>query len=128
MVSMEVTVRTQLYPKEAVLNACYAFLDRVYIFLDGDADLDRVRIRFRAREGASRKQLTRLKDEFLNELIHASLRMQVSEQSKAIRELIVGKALLAALPAESDKIEAGDIDYKSDPLGIAVPWEKKHKK
>jgi len=125
---MEVIVRTQLYPKEAILNACYAFLDRAYIFLDGDAGLDRVTIRFRAREGTSQKQLARLKGEFLNELIYASLRQQVSEQTKTVRELIVGKALLSALPAEPDKIEAADIDYKSDPLGIAVPWEKKHKK
>lgn len=125
---MEIKLSSKIYPVEAILNACYQFIDRAYIFLDSDPKGTQVKVSFKDKSGDSKKHLEVLKGEFMNELLHSALRYEVSKNNKKIREYIVGRALYSVLPS-LDTVSSNDkINYKEDPLGIAKPWEKKYGK
>jgi hypothetical protein len=75
-----------------------------------------------------------LADRFRNELLHATLRLQISKNNKKIREYIVGTALGSSLPVSDlftlgkDQSKDGLVDPLDDPLKIALPWEEKYGK
>lgn len=117
---MKVTINLKTYPLEAIYQACYVFLDRAYIFLDIKSPGE-ILIDFGPKDKMSSKQLTKLRGEFLNELLSASLRLEIAKRNKNIREAIVGQALLSASKDEK-------LSFQDDPLGIAVPWEEKYGK
>ena len=119
-----------LYPKEAVINTAYHFLDRAYIFLDRGPKGRGIKVVFEPKgdRKAGRKRLERLAGEFRNSLLHFTLRHQVSRQNKKIREYIVRTALYSSVAGSgvAGARQEGAADYREDPLKIAVPWEKKH--
>ncbi len=120
-----ITVDSRIYPLEVVYGAAYVFLDKAYLFLDGDPK-KKIAITIKGKKELSKKETGNLAREFLNELLNYSLRYQISKQNRKIREYIVGTALLGAVreePAETEKE-----DWQKDSLGIAVPWEEKYKK
>ncbi len=120
-----ITVDSRIYPLEVVYGAAYVFLDKAYLYLDGDPK-KKITITIKGKNKLSRKETGNLAREFLNELLNYSLRYQISKQNRKIREYIVGTALLGAVreePAETEKE-----DWQKDSLGIAVPWEEKYKK
>jgi His-Xaa-Ser system protein HxsD len=90
----QLTVELQLYGREGLLRACYAFTDRCYLFLREAGPLS-VSVIFRKRQ--SPKTLDSLVEEFANELINHSLRAQLAAETKTVREMIVAQAF-----AESD--------------------------
>lgn len=150
-----IEVQVSLYGLEAVYQACYGFLDRAYIRLEGDPE-GTVKVLIRGKDGASEKFLAGLDGEFTNELLHQALRLKVSDSNRKIREYIVARALASAegvagsRPAEScpqpgappaaeslldedleKEIERllAEVEQKGgegDPLDIVVPWEEKH--
>lgn len=119
------------YPKEAIYSTAYIFLDRAYIYLDGDPEKE-VIVFLKGKENLNKPQLEALRGEFLNELLNYLLRVEVAQSNQKIREYIVASSLVASLPSEllnqSAQAEAESSDWKEDPLGIAVPWEEKNKK
>ena len=120
-----ITVDSRIYPLEVVYGAAYVFLDKAYLFLDGDPK-KKITITIKGKKELNKKETGNLAREFLNELLNYSLRYQISKQNRKIREYIVGTALLGAVreePAETEKE-----DWQKDSLGIAVPWEEKYKK
>jgi len=138
-----ISVNPQLYPLEAIYNACYMFLDKAYIFLDGDSK-KKINIRLKLKPSSDKqyKNNQELKEEFLNELLNAGLRYQISSNNRELREHIVSSALMGALQKSDiyDKLENAvelaeakeqEEDSKEgkfeDPLGIATPWEEKFK-
>lgn len=127
---MKIELNSKIYPLEAVLNACYLFIDRVYVFLDTNRAGTKIIVDLKAKNKISLKKLNQLSSEFMNELLHCSLRYKISKNNKKIREYIVGRALYSTLsgvnfpPPDGDEIT----DYKSDPLGIADSWEESHVK
>jgi His-Xaa-Ser system protein HxsD len=99
-----IEVRPKLYGLEAVYKACYSFLDRVYVRLEGDP-ADVVRVQFRPKEGV-KMSLDAISGEFENELLHQALRVKVADGNRKLREFIVTRALLsaqgvAAIPASA---------------------------
>lgn len=123
---MELNLNPKIYPLEAILNTCYAFIERAYIYLDSDAKNGNIRVSIKGKKNLSKKQLELLGCEFTNELLHCALRFQVSRDNKKIREYVIGRALFSVLPA-SDLFSAdGKLDYQEDPLGIAKPWQEKY--
>jgi His-Xaa-Ser system protein HxsD len=141
----------------AVYSCAYLFLEKAYIFLEGDPKKVII-VNIKAKTG---NDAGKISDEFLNELLNASLRCEISRENKKIREFIVGTALLSVSqkrtgetgdncgcndtrPAGKDrhralnwgrvknvrgyKNPAGEGNKLSDPLGIAVPWEEKYGK
>jgi His-Xaa-Ser system protein HxsD len=86
-------VDTRIYPQEAVLAACYEFLDRGYFFLKYQ-DASRINVAFSPR---SKKDALAFKRDFHNALLHAALRRKVYASQKKVHELVVKRALSCAL-------------------------------
>lgn len=122
----------RVYNLEAILNTCYAFIDRVYIYLDSDSKGEKIMVQLKGKQKLSIKTKEQIKDEFMNELLHNSLRCMVSKNNKKIREYIIGRALYGPsldLMTDNAEIDITEFDYKKeDPLGIAVPWKEKYSK
>ncbi|MCG2695687.1 His-Xaa-Ser system protein HxsD [Candidatus Parcubacteria bacterium] len=120
-------LNSKFYDLESVYGAAYVFLDRAYVFLDGDPKKEII-VYLKGKEKISSKGLEALRGEFYNELLNYLLRVKIAKRNKKIREYIVQCALLSAVGAtagETDEDENINADYKDDPLGIAVPWKEK---
>lgn len=128
---MKMKFNSRIYPLEAVISTCYSFLDKAYIFIDGNPTGGSLVVKMKDKNaGQKKKRAAILKRDFTNELLFNTLRHQVSKNNKKIREYIIGRALFSPstdLLDEADDITE-DADYLEDPLGIAIPWEEKHSK
>ena len=117
------SVSAELYPIEAIVSACYSFLDKAYISLD-QAKPGKVAVRIKAKKG----NVARMKDDFMNELLFTTERLNAVKRNKRTREFIVGKALFGAvegdssIPADDDNM--ADDDFSDDPLDIKIPWKE----
>jgi len=120
------TIKTKLYPLDAVYGASYAYLDRAFLFLD-EKKKGEILVSVKSKEKMSRKQLQALAGDFQNELLNYSFRATISNNNKKLRETILGRALLGALDEEPEsKPEEEEIDeWKGDHLGLSIPWEEK---
>jgi His-Xaa-Ser system protein HxsD len=127
--SLSVEFDEELYPKDAVYGAAYAFIDRCYVHLDRAGD-KRIKVTLRAKRPGL--DLSALAGEFQNELLGQAWRRQIVDENRALIEAITTKALAgAAGPPGLDDLLATDIGEASafeDPLGIAMSWEEKYKK
>ena len=119
---IKITLNSSIYNLEAILNACYVFIDRMYVFLDTDSSGKKILVSLKGKQKFSLKKIGQLKGDFINELLHCSLRYRINKNNKKIRELIVSRAIYSAMPDSNEKFE----HYLDDPLGIAIPWEEKH--
>lgn len=86
------TYARDLYEKEVLLKAAYAFTDRAYIHLDVSKDDYLVEIT--PKNGNENEQIFA---EFENELIAQEMRRIVAEKTKNIREMIVARALSSTI-------------------------------
>lgn len=151
-----VEVKVGLYSLEAIYKACYHFLEKFYVRLEGDPK-EKVSVFFRAKPGTPEESLDSALGDFQNELIHQALRAKVSASNQKIREYIVTQALASAegvpasgpesagapgpdsnaasspildeeLEKEIEKLLA-EVEKSSegdDPLKISAPWEEKN--
>jgi len=126
-----VPVNPQLYSLEAIYGAAYVFLDRAYLFLDGNPK-SQVMVTLKGKERLNKKQLKDLAGEFYNELLNCALRNQISKNNQKIREYIVARALFSTTEEKKAKKEikkeTEKEEWQKDTLGIAIPWEEKYKK
>ncbi len=145
-ISATFEVDTKIYPMEAIYLASYAFIDKAYIYLSGNPK-GVIRVSFKPKKENTDFEI--IKGEFMNELLSSSLRIQIAERNKKVREYIVGAALLGAsgevphldeigentsecdceedeYDEEVDSFEAENNSWEDDPYGIAVPWEDKY--
>lgn len=126
-------LNSQLYSLEAIYSAAYVFIDRAYVYLDGNPTKEII-VSLKGKEKLNKKQLESLAGEFRNELLNYLLRVEVARHNQKIREYIVATALVSSLPtdllAQSSLAEAEskEVDWQKDPLGITIPWEEKHGK
>lgn len=142
-------INPKLYPMDAILNTAYTFIDRCYVFLNGDPK-KRISVQLKGKNNLSAKQLNDLKGEFNNELLNQILRAKIAKDNKKLREYIVGQALMGASPEqpaadsgqntdeELDKIlerelkaleeEESKSASKKDPMKILKPWKKRKEK
>lgn len=137
------SVDAGIYPLEAVYAAANTFAGRAFVRI-AKGKKGFLEVELALKPGVAGGAV--LESEFYNELLHHALRLKVSARHQALREKIVAQALLsahgpagkaaapaadkasdAALEKEIEKLlkEAESGSYKKDPLGIAVPWEKK---
>lgn len=138
--SLEITLNTEHYPKEAVITTCCQYLQDSYIFVSKlPRSKEDIKVTLTPKKGSC---LTA--EEFKNELMHNALRYNIAHRNKDIREYIIKTALLYAQNVKSaksaskstlreqdltkDYIEPNEEDWKEDPLGIAIPWEEKSRK
>ena len=114
----------RVYPLEAVYSASYVFAEHAWILLDQEVS-GRVLVQLKPRSRA-KAHLDELAADFSSELLKQALRLKIAKRTARVREMLVGRALLAAEPLTLDpQQEERDDDYLADPLGIAVPWEER---
>jgi His-Xaa-Ser system protein HxsD len=100
-----------IYGIEALYLASYAFLDRAYVWLEGDpAASVKVKLQWKEKGASSAADLA---GEFRNELLHQALRVRVSNSNQKLREYIVTRALASA---EGAKVEPGAPSRPPEPL------------
>src|SRR5262249_13832382 len=109
-----IQIQLKVYPLEVLFRVCYAFTDRCYLFLQSDEDDTNVEIWFTRKETGD--DLRVVVGDFSNELINQRVRLDIAEETRGIRELIVAQAF-----AEADLLDRADslADYHDDPRGIA---------
>jgi len=143
---IKIAVNPKIYPLEAIYGAAYVFLDRAYVFLDGNPKT-KIMVSIKSKDEESFGKADKIKSEFLNELVNCSLRRQIAERNAKLREYVAGAALLGAsgdinvFPVtETDNISPDELPigteieetvietetWKEDPYQIAVPWEEKY--
>jgi His-Xaa-Ser system protein HxsD len=120
--TMKIQINNKVYPREAVLNTCFLFLDKAYLFLDFQDDKMIVFLKNK-RSSPLKKSL---KGEFMNKLLSWTLRCQINKNNRKMRDYILGRALFSAQPLKDSKPEDNKLDYELDPLGIAIPWDEKN--
>jgi His-Xaa-Ser system protein HxsD len=116
------SVDTKVYPLEAAMKAAYAFVDYCYVFLFYDEGVLRVRIKPKPQ---SPRNSSTLADEYLNELLNQNIRYRLTQKTRSLRELIMGRALYPvcletecpAGPSSKDEQTA-----EADALGIGNDW------
>lgn len=151
---MEIKLNKKIYPLDAILHTCNLYSDQIYFKIDKNAA--EFKVSTSLKQGTNNNKLKKLMDEFQNELLYQTLRLNIAKENKKARELIIEQALCAALPSQQDEqiegqSDIGDIDkeleeseidkeleeilkeveaedYQDDPLGIALPWEETQKK
>ncbi|MEI6437891.1 MAG: hypothetical protein WCO69_03960 [Candidatus Omnitrophota bacterium] len=97
---MVISLQKEVYPPEAVLQACYQFLEKAYFFIDLDASGQVIRVHISRKTGPLNKAF---KNVFLEELLHSSLRFQLARRNRKLREFIVGSALFSRDAAAGKK-------------------------
>ena len=102
---MLVKLTKELYPKEAILKAAQFFTDEYYMSLDVDEQYYYVSI-----EPIDGKTGKDVEARFLNEALTQSARYKVMQETKEIRELILGRALASTIIDVSD---TGFVDDES---------------
>lgn len=128
--SVEVTLDETVFPRPAGLAAAYRFIDRCYVLIETRPG-KRLSVRLEGKEPLSPAALAAIAGEFRNELLHQLMRHEVAERTDSLRAAIVGRALLSADPVLAAETAspialADPLDFRDDPLGIAVPWEEKY--
>ena len=101
----------EIYSKEALLKAAYAFTDKWYIHLETDDSHYAVQL-------YSKDDLQQITDadsykKFENELIAQQTRFVVSKNTRQIREMIVARALSSTMIGEIEDF-ADDYDESKD--------------
>lgn len=89
---------SNIYSREVILRAAYAFIDKYYIHIDKD-DNDYI-VFINAKNEDGDVNIARL---FENEMISSSIRMQVFQQTHAIREILLGRAMASTMIINDDE-------------------------
>ena len=100
----KITVDLTVYPLAAVQAAAYSLTDRLYVRISRGAK-GTAAVALKPKSGGDAELLS---DAFHNELLHESLRLQVSLANQKIREYIVTKALVSAQVPSLTPAAAGD--------------------
>ncbi len=105
----------KIYSLPVIRGAAFSFIDRLYIRLEGDPQ-KKITIFLKAKPETETVDFAGIVGEFENELLNYSLREQLSQSNKTIRETVVAKALISAY---GSPLEAASRGYQADPLGIS---------
>ena len=83
----------------ALLKAAYHFTDVAFIHLDADIDY------YYAELNMKKSGDIITEEEFVNELLTQSLRHEVYQETKNIRELLLARAMASSIVADPDVVE-----------------------
>jgi len=124
--SVILKINPELYPLDVIYSAAYIFLNRAYVFLDGNPEKEILV----SLESKSNEDIEKLKGEFLNEMINYADYKERSKNTKNIRETILLRALFTNDPSIADKdpefdelikeLEKEDNSVDSDE--VIAPW------
>jgi len=115
------TFNKDLYPKEAMIKAAYRFIVDCYVYLNQTA-ADYV-IEITAKETALPENLA---NEFRNELLAQTVRLQVYKQTHVIRELLMARAMASTIISEPPTGESAATEADADLNEITKDWFEKY--
>jgi His-Xaa-Ser system protein HxsD len=106
----------ELYSKIALIKAAYNFTDIAYIHLDADDSYYYVTI--------ESKQLDCVvsEKEFINEMLTQSVRHEVYQQTKNIRELLLARAMATSVIVDDSLIDEQDTGNSFEENDILKDW------
>lgn len=94
--------RKELYPKIALIKAAYNFTDEAYVHLDADDRYYYVAVTPKHADRAFSEQ------RFVNEMLAQSVRHEVYQQTKNIRELLLARAMATSLLVDENTLDVDD--------------------
>lgn len=92
----------ELYSKTALIKAAYNYTDIAYVHLDADENYYYVSIECKT-EG-----IVVSEQDFINEMLTQSVRHEVYQQTKNIRELLLARAMATSIVVDEDIISDSD--------------------
>lgn len=113
-------------PRDAILDAAFALIDRCYVYVGGPEG-DVLPLRIEARAEASEEQLDSLAQELAEGIAQATLRTRIALATGQIRDYYTARALLGAGGVTTiDELlaELDDEELEDDPLEVDVPWAR----
>jgi len=106
----------ELYSKTSLIKATYNFSDRAYIHLDADDKFYYVSIEVKPGE-------TNISEnEFVNEMLAQSVRHEIYQQTKNIRELLVARAMATSLIVDEGIADIDTEDQEFSESEILKDW------
>lgn len=115
--------RKELYSKIALMKAAYNYTDSAYVHLDADEDYYYVMIEPKE----NRQRIS--EQEFINEMLTQSIRHEVYQETKNIRELLLARAMATSVIVDEDLVE--DNEQSEDNFtenDILEDWFAAHEK
>lgn len=109
-----------MYSKEVVMKAAYAFIKDCYIHLSSDDKS--IIVSFTAKD--DRELPDSIGAEFENEMLSQSVRYHVYKQTHVIREILMARAMASTMVYENDPIELFDNESDDDLDNILEDWFK----
>lgn len=106
----------ELYSKVALIKAAYNFTDSAYIHLDADDNYFYVTIESKQSDGAVSEK------EFINEMLTQSVRHEVYQQTKNIRELLLARAMATSVIVDDALIDEQDASDSFEENDILKDW------
>ncbi|MAE42724.1 His-Xaa-Ser system protein HxsD [Candidatus Woesearchaeota archaeon] len=128
--SVILSINPKLYHLEVIYSASYVFLDKAYVFLDGDPEKE-ILVTLKPKENID---LEKLGGEFFNELVNYADYRTRAKQTQKIREVLLQRALFTNDPIKQTSPEFDDLikgledDKFDDTDDIAIPWDEKYKR
>jgi His-Xaa-Ser system protein HxsD len=112
--SLIIAVSTDLYSIGALFRVCYLFTDRCYLFLSHGEGSQVIQVLITRKNPDT--NLNQICGEFSNELINQKVRLDIADETRTIRELIVAQAF-----TEADLLDRNisESSYLDDLKGIA---------
>ncbi|GEA31257.1 His-Xaa-Ser system protein HxsD [Clostridium diolis] len=118
----------EVYNIKTIMKAAYNFIEEFYILLDYINDS--IEVTFECKSSKSSEEMKKYKGEFYNELLRQNIRYMVSQDTKNIRELVMGRALYDTCIEYQDSFEDDEVSEKNsdfdDQFDILVNWFDKN--
>lgn len=106
----------ELYSKVALIKAAYNFTDNAYVHLDADADYYYVAIEPKESGCDISEQ------DFINEMLTQSVRHEVYQQTKNIRELLLARAMATSVIVDEKLVDENEMDGVFTENEILKDW------
>lgn len=106
----------ELYPKIALIKAAYNFTDRAYVHLDADESYYYVTIEPKDSGYVVSEQ------DFVNEILTQSVRHEVYQQTKNIRELLLARAMATSVIVDEELVDENEQDASFSENEILKDW------
>lgn len=108
----------EIYSKEALIRAAYSFTDRFYLHLDCDEESYYVSLK------PKNPSYTVQMETFQNELLAQMVRIQIREQTKTVRELLLARAFSSTIIVDApEQVASSD---ETDISEILKDWFEKY--
>lgn len=133
--SLTFKVNRMIYPLQVIMKTAYIFTNNFYIFFDYTDEIY-IKVQLKSRGETTINELECNAGEFFNQLLHHRIRFDIQNETKDLRQLILGRALYTecievknesiqkenSVPTVDESINTEE-DYDSDCYRISQSWD-----